>query len=531
MSTPRASKSILDYISGFERDFPSATQITRFFRVNDTQIIYAAPVSGLLKPPRGSWHLHVKLPRRLEEQFSISRQFVVLCLPVRDLRSQHVLLIKSLISQADVRVEPDFAIVVTDDSDTSEKIADWGVDRDTGVVIAGVSLDEIEQLCAGSDTQRGLERIIGEWLRSQNLYDQRDPATGERFFGRGELLRELDRKLAQNRGHVGIFGLRRIGKTSVLYQLQDRLRRRDGIVSLFVDLERYAAAPQAALHIGGLIARLVADDTSVGVSAIRRSLHLPDHWEDGSPVSLIATVGDAIISALTSGALQGQQVVLILDEMEMLLPEPTAPTESALAFLRTLRGVAQETRSVSIVLAGVNATPTESPVLGNFDNPLFQLVAPEYLGPLDLVDCSEMVRKVGRRMQVQWDKPVLEELSVAAGGHPLLARLIASDVVTTNTDRPLRPTHGHIRKSLADFEHRHSSIFEQIVVGLKRYYPEELEVLFLISSGDIEFASELVDENPDLLRHLVGYGVVDERDLSISIPVFADWLRAHRAGR
>lgn len=528
MPGSRGVTSILEFISRFESGFTSGQLITRFLRANDASVIFAGPVSGLLRPPNGSWHLHVRLPRPLEERFGISRQFLVLCLPVTDLRSQHVLLVKSLISQAEVRVEPDFAMVVTSDPETATKIADWGVDRDTGVVIAGVSTDALEEFCAGSAVQGALATIIGDWLRSQNLYDQRDPATGDRFFGRADLLRELDRKVGQNRGHVGVFGLRRIGKTSVLYELQDRLRRRKGVSPFFVDLERYGSAAQAAFQLGGLIIKRAAEEGSASERAMRQALRVPDHWHDIDPTSLIAAVGDALISVMTSGALRDKQVVLIMDEAESLLPDPLKPGKHAVTFFRMLRGVAQETRSLSLVLAGVNATPSESAVLGDDDNPLFQLVAPEYLGPLEDVDCSEMVRKVGRRMQIKWDQPILDELTAAAGGHPLLARLIASDVVTSNVDRPLRPTHAQLRDVLASFEENHSSVFEQIVFGLKRYYPDELDLLLMIAAGEIDFASDLIDDNPRLLKHLVGYGVVEPRDLSISIPVFGRWLRAHR---
>jgi hypothetical protein len=62
--------------------------------------------------------------------------------------------------------------------------------------------------------------------------------------------------------------------------------------------------------------------------------------------------------------------------------------------------------------------------------------------------------------------------------------------------------------------------------SLQRYYPDELEVLGLLASGDRDFAGELLAEEPRILNHLAGYGVVDRETLKASVPAFAVWLRS-----
>ena len=69
-----------------------------------------------------------------------------------------------------------------------------------------------------------------------------------------------------------------------------------------------------------------------------------------------------------------------------------------------------------------------------------------------------------------------------------------------------------------------SNVFIQMIQSLRRYYPDELEVLKIISSGDKEFAQSLLRDDPSSLNHLVGYGVLDQGTLEISVPAFRAWL-------
>jgi hypothetical protein len=63
-----------------------------------------------------------------------------------------------------------------------------------------------------------------------------------------------------------------------------------------------------------------------------------------------------------------------------------------------------------------------------------------------------------------------------------------------------------------------------MVHSLRRYYPDEMEVLRWLSMGETDVVRDLVRQKPSLLNHLVGYGVVRASDLTITIPTFDRWL-------
>jgi hypothetical protein len=249
------------------------------------------------------------------------------------------------------------------------------------------------------------------------------------------------------------------------------------------------------------------------------------------PSRLIASLGTSLVNLLSGGTLEAERLVLILDESEILLPTASTPADHTVDFLRALRGVSQETQQLSIVLAGVNATPAESALMGESDNPLFGLLSVRYLGPLARAASDELIKSVGSKMRVRWDPPATAALTNYIGAHPLLARLAASDVATTHRERPLRPNLEMVNPLLKTFHVRHSDIFEQMVQSLRRYYPDELEVLAWLAAGEDALARAILTDEPRILNHLAGYGVVDADTLTISVPAFHEWLSSRGSAR
>lgn len=528
-SSYRGVEGLESHLQRFERNFRDGSLVRRLIRSVGVDPMYAAEVPPSIRgASAGSWVLHVRLPRTLEDSFGFTRQFVVYCTDVRDLQTRTIEQLKRIIASATPAVTNDFAILICRDADARAKLRDWSVERSEGLVVLAVTPDEIEVLLSdASDAWQAIPRLLEEAFRSRNLYDERDPVRGERFFGRAEELRELDRLISHGNRHVGIFGLRRIGKTSLLLELVERLRKRPDVVPIFVNLEISSAAPSAAhvaWRIGDATAELVASRTELSHRGARRALRLPEAWDEVPAAVLMTDLATSLAALLSGGALKGVRLVVVLDEAEILLPTPVQPMADAIHLLRLVRGVSQQTEQLTLVIAGVNATPSESPSVGDDDNPLFGLLSIRYLGPLDVSACAEMIRSVGRRMRMRWDPAATRAVTTYVGAHPLLARLAASDVWSRHPERPLRPTLEMVNRDLSGFHIRNSNIFVQMVQSLRRYYPDELSVLKLIAEGDKEFARELLQEDAATLNHLVGYGVLDPDTLDISLPAFAAWL-------
>jgi hypothetical protein len=528
------AKTVTDYLDEFEASFSFGRTVRQLFSGADAVPIYVAPAPASAQAPPGSWVMHVRLPPRLEDSFGFTRQFVVLCTDVMDLQTRAIQQLKTLIRIASPSVSSDFAMLITCDVRAESKIRDWAVERTDGLAVLAVDRDLLKATLDRTSVADALPELLQRTIAERNLYDERDPVRGDRFFGRVDELRELDRVVSHGSRHIGVFGLRRIGKTSLLLELAQRLRLRPGVIPIYLDLElssaaRSAAAAHVAHRLGDEVAKLVADRSSLTVRGARRALSLPDDWTDVEAGRLIATLGTSLANVLKGGALEGERLVLIFDESEILLPNPTAPTDHAVDLLRALRGVSQETQQLSLVIAGVNATPAEAAVIGEQDNPLFGLLSLRYLGPLEPAAADDLIKTVGTKMRIRWETPAIRAITSHVGGHPLLARLAASDVATTHRERPLRPNLATVDPILATFHTRHGDVFGQMVQSLTKYYPDELEVLRWLASGEGDLARAMLADDSRVLNHLAGYGVIDAETLKISVPALAAWLKPRGA--
>ena len=244
------------FLQRFEGDYPFGADVLELFNSAGARATRLAPVRQ--GAPNHSWALHVRLPFELEEHFSITRQFLVYCVCTKDLQPRDVNRLPALIRNAADEVEADFSMLVSGDPLAKRKLNEWASERSVGgITIVPLSKERLTQLLK-SDRSNALSHVIEEWISERNLYDERSPVTGERFHGRAAVLRDLDRHLAKGGGDIGLFGLRRIGKTSVLLELADRLRQRDEMVPVFIDLEGTNGAAHAAYRIGQELARSIA---------------------------------------------------------------------------------------------------------------------------------------------------------------------------------------------------------------------------------------------------------------------------------
>ena len=84
-----------------------------------------------------------------------------------------------------------------------------------------------------------LRSVLNTWLYRQDLFARTYPVFGKRFFGRDRILAELKEAIVGARPS-GIFGLRKVGKTSLLKECERRATASGDIV-VYVDLLRVPA--------------------------------------------------------------------------------------------------------------------------------------------------------------------------------------------------------------------------------------------------------------------------------------------------
>jgi hypothetical protein len=231
--------------------------------------------------------------------------------------------------------------------------------------------------------------IAGSWVRAEN------------FFGRAELLTQV---LDGPRDSIWIIGARRLGKTSLLKELECRTQQSpySPFVPLYWDLEGSANARGLAEGLLGSV-----EDSE----PFRRAIDLAVEEIEG------LSVIDMLTTLIRKTVRSGWRLLLLLDEGEELL----AVARADLATLLRLRRVFQKGPEVRTIVTATrrlarideSAEYTTSPFLQGF-------VPPLYITPLQDPEARALLARGG------FPEETCTTIMARTANHPFLLQLIAS---------------------------------------------------------------------------------------------------------
>jgi cold shock CspA family protein len=386
-----------------------------------------------------------------------------------------------------------------------------------------------------------LRAALDRWLYRRDLFASgNNPVSGRRFFGRERPLNELRHSIASSIP-TGIFGLRKVGKTSLLKEVQRRATQYGDII-VYLDL---LSVPADVSDCSWLYWKLASD---LRKEAEQHGRARPPKWRLGGefddfldvPMTFpTATAFDADLRRLLEvlGRLKispSPRVVILLDEVERLLPTSLGkPGFSGFVELFSyLRGVSQEHANFVLIVTAANSSITEAAQFGGRDNPVFNYFKEMYLQFLEESECVVMLRELGRGMGLQFNPAAVHRVYELTGGHPFFVRQLCSFVAAHHRERPLGVSVGMVDELADRYLDMRGDDFNEIAERLQRDFPDELAVcIALARSGGKMPARQLRDsfsragETP--LKHLAGYQLVgfSGNDAFLTIELFARWLR------
>ncbi|HZS93900.1 MAG TPA: tetratricopeptide repeat protein, partial [Chloroflexota bacterium] len=390
--------------------------------------------------------------------------------------------------------------------------------------------DEMFQL---DDSLQILRDSLGQYLGQRDLYMSTLPISGvRRFFGRETLLRTLADQIHGGQ-FIGIYGLRKMGKTSLVYKLRDETLEDEAVAyvdllqspvlqtkdcnALYWEVERklYERLSQREPDLASLLR----------LGKVERFTDVPG----GTPAGLIFAENlKTLLERVREGVTAIKRVVIVLDELEKILPIGQTRIDGYIEFFGLLRGLGQDERYsgvLSCVVVAANAAISERGYWEGRENPVFALFRPEFLPPFSLDECMEMIRTLGKGMSVYWDDPSIEAIYDETGGHPFLTRLLCSKIARHNPARPLRVNRDLVTQQIVPFLRDEGDKIDQITELLHTNFPEEERILEQIALD--QAPSSIPD---DALRHLQHYHLVAiDPAPRITLNLLRRWLR-RRAG-
>ena len=424
---------------------------------------------------------------------------------------------------------------IVDDSKNAEDIIkfDRAQNPDSRLIVP-FSYSELE----GGLTDELLQTRLRTFLYERDLFGISAPLQDENlFFGkdRTNLIAELYGKYRQGE-HGGLFGLRRIGKTSILNLLRQRVDQSGGVV-IYLDCTKYhhyrwnAFLFQIVMEIEK---RYRNKDIELCYTLSENVIIPRDssrYDETKAPISF----EEDILTLYNN--LNHTRILLIFDEIEQI-GYTTSPSEhwkkdnDALFFWQTIRSVFQTNSSLlSFVITGVNPKSVEIAKINGSDNPIFNGLSAQYISLFDLDDVRRMVSNIGGYLGLQFDEEIYTKLIDDYGGHPFLIRQVCSrmnsEVLERREIRPYTISKYSYEKHSNDYQSQMAGVIEQILGVLQDYYPSEYELLKTLALDGSSAFKKKLRFGESAVIHLLGYCLIkkDNDDYFVRIQSISKYLR------
>ena len=394
-------------------------------------------------------------------------------------------------------------------------------------IVVPMAADEL------TNPERGalfLRARVAVTIGTLDLFGMSSPITSDRyFFGRNDLVQQLIVRLIDRGENVGLFGLRKTGKTSVLYAVSRRLQDQP-ILAEYIDCQNPGIHAARWWQVLESIAERCADS----LKRDRKRTVPTSRYNERSAGNLFLKDVRAL---LTHGQLQ--HIVLLFDEIEYTTPRISGVLgqhwdADFVPLWQTIRAVHQEVKGqLTFSVAGVNPAAVTTSHFDGAPNPIFQLATPTYLSPLDVPQVRDMVRTIGRYSGLNIEEPVYKHLADTYGGHPFLIRIACSEVTKqVDTKNPERRAVVRIANLIGQepvIRARLDRPIRDILLSLVWWYPEEYDLLTILADGDEGFVDDYLGDDPASVLRFAHYGLLTRDGRKFAIKDLQEFLQENGA--
>lgn len=458
--------------------------------------------------PSGVYRLVLMKPGEyIKQNFNLQREVVLVFSPYENFEPRSFDAIEYLNAQ-ELRLEEICSLIVSKDQKIDAKINLIIKGQKESRVFIPFSYNEVLEQ---SDDLEYLINKMRECFYSRDLFDIQDALKKDiYFFGRNDLVHDLiNRHLTDQ--NAGIFGLRKTGKTSILYGVERGLDKKKSI-SIIIDCQ--------TLHLKSYKMALYSIISGLNRESKVKTLllHSKVEYEDDNFVMDYFLEDIEQIKKKTK-----KKILLIFDEIENITFD-TSVSESwksgrdFIRFWQIIRSCCQNSqlKAFTYLITGTNPRCVEVPSINKTDNPIFYQFNPIYIPSFKFDQTKEMLDRLGGYMGLQFDEEVCVNLVNDFGGHPLLIRQMCSYIhKNTTKKRPYKVISVDYNRLKKKFLYEESGFMKyaaMVLEVLENWYKDEYDMLLWLSVGDHETFAGLAKDNPLYIDHLLKYGIIFEHD-------------------
>lgn len=432
--------------------------------------------------------------RNLRNALSIDREILILISTFEDQQTRTVQTAKDIIQESSGRLDSSTFVVIHRDRRGSAKLKKWG--REQGLAVLPIFFDG--DLPSGD----AVLQTLSHELFSYDVFDVTGPVADDlHFYGRREEARELAKKLQS--GQIrSCFGIRKIGKTSILHRVIKEVDENYDCTTILIDAQRDAIFELSAAQLINSLAASLEHSSSLEDNAV-----VPDQS------AITVSVASERLRTLVSQ--HDSHILLVFDEIDYLTPSsPTAAhwKNDFNPFWRNIRAIYQsvsgQRNNLSILVSGVSSKWFAEESIQGVENAALSFVPEEYLSPLPRGAAAAMIRRLGRTSGLVFSDDVAEVIASSCADMPFWIRKACS-FIHAKVDvglRPFEPQKKLITEYLKEFIASDGTAMAEVALShLFRVYPELKAPAFCCADGR---ASEVNLRNRRILQKygLVGTG-------------------------
>ncbi|GAB6091722.1 hypothetical protein [Spirochaeta dissipatitropha] len=436
------------------------------------------------------------------QQFNIELEIICLFSDYEDFQPRTIDAFSHIYSKVeDYRLERICSVLISRDPQISNKIIDLlKADPESPNIIPFTYRELIQNLTVDPYFFRNRFR---EHLYSRDLFDFKGPLKKDLYFyGRSEIINDVLSRHKSNE-NFGIFGLRRTGKTSIVFGVSRAVRRVNSF-SVFIDCQNTSFNQRRWNKALYFVIRELKSQNNIDCET---------HQEQEYSIENTGIFFEEDLKSIVEH-LSANKLIIIIDEIERITFDSSTVShwkdgDDFIYFWQTIRAIYQKTDFFTLLIAGTNPRSIEQPRINGSDNPIFNQITYSYVPGFNVQQTRDMVRKLGRIMGITFKETIYSKLNEDYGGHPFLIRQICSLICR---EFPARPY--HVDKSTYSIAKKlfseKTEYIEMIIGVLQEEYEDEYSLLEFLALEDLDTFRTFADGAPEMIQHLLGYGIIEK---------------------
>lgn len=460
----------------------------------------------------------VKPTVALEDTLGISREIVVILHPYDSFEARDLELYEMVYKQFsnENRVERICYAIISQCSDIEKQIDIYSGGKTESQVIIPFTYDSFS---TANQNHYFLRDRFWKFFHSRDLFDLKSPLKKDYyFFGRNEISTKIihNHKRGEN---TGLFGLRKTGKTSIIYDIIRKAPHWEA-QGVLIDCENTSFNMRRWNSALYYVIQRVYEAFSIS-------------FPDSESEYTIENAGYLFEKRIKEVSDNNKCTILLLfDEIENISFGKSASVHwrkdlDFVLFWQSVRSAFQHSNDVfTFCLLGTNPKCVEDATILGADNPIFNGISADFIPGFSQKQIREMVRRLGRLMGITFEEGIYSRLTEDYGGHPFLVRQLCSEIAKTYAERPVKIDRSRYLTVKAEFD-RETDYFHMLIEVLEQFYKDEKEMLILLAKGDIGTFKYYADSDYSMVKHLLGYGIVkktEDESYEFQIDSIKDYL-------